>query len=373
MEEAVLTGESLPVDKVVVGQAGAEVDDEADRLWSGTLVTRGSGQGAVTETGVGTRFGRIAERLRKPRTETPLQRELGGLTARLGTIAVALAVGVFLLMIVGAGATGASLQRAFLTAVALAVAAVPEGLAAVTTVALALGVRRMAERGAIVRRLPAVEALGAVDILAIDKTGTVTENRMQVAGLHTADATADSLDELPPSLADPVRRVAVLCNDAELEPPLGDPLEIALLQAVGPQAVDDLRHVHTRCAALPFDAERRRMTAVTTDGGSLTVHVKGAPEELLERCTDVLLGDGSSAQLTDVRREELATAAAALAQWGSRVLGLACSESTGYPKTSPTRRPSSRFSHSSTCGTRSGRRPRTPCETSATRASGSSW
>ena len=332
VDEAVLTGESLPVPKVVGGRTDtAAAGDRDGLLHSGTMVTRGGALGQVRATGRATALGAIAQQLRDVRSEpTPLQRQLDGLTRRLGTAAVVIAATAFGLALVVVDGLG--VEGAFLTAVALSVAAVPEGLAAVTTVALALGVGRMAERGAIVRRLSAVETLGATDVLVIDKTGTVTENRMQLTAVIGYDGTVWDAAVAPTHVLDAVRPVLLLCNDATIEPPTGDPTERALLDLTTVAELDTIRGRHPRLGVAPFDSDRKRMSTMHLLDGTRTVLVKGAPESVLPLGIAVLdTGTGSTRPLDDAGREVLASAADGLAAGGQRVLALARREAGGVP------------------------------------------
>ncbi len=314
VDESVLTGESLPVAK----DARAVPDERAslaDRTWmtyTGTLVSRGAARGLVVATGTGTELGKVAARLRGGETSTPLADDLARLTARLGAVAVVIAGGVFILTFTRMGLSADALQRAFLPAVALAVAAVPEGLATVVTVGLALGVRRMAEHGAIVRRLLAVETLGQATVILTDKTGTLTENRMRVEAVVLPGRGAVSPAELDPDERRRVAEVALLCNDATLEPQSGDPLEVALLEAFREDAPAVERDSGPRLATAPFDAERKLMSTVYATARGAVLLVKGAPESVAGRST-----------LSGSQRDALLAGVEALAGRGMRTLALA--------------------------------------------------
>ena len=316
VDEAALTGESLPVGK------DASMDG-ARSASMGTLVTRGSGTGVVSATGPHTQLGRIAARLTEARRPTPLQEELRRLTAALGAVAVAAAAVTFGATALTQGITSDSLQRTFLTVVALAVAAVPEGLATVVTVSLAVGVTRMAQRGAIVRRLPAVETLGTTTVIATDKTGTLTQNRMAVVGTWFPED-----DAVRHELA---REIAALCNDATSGSPLDDPLESALLEWVGESSVESLRSHHPRLSSRPFDPDRKMMSVVVDGAGSARLLVKGAPERVVDACDGV---HGSRDALTPASARPILDAADELAGRGLKVLALA----TGPPESAASER-----------------------------------
>ena len=326
IDESVLTGESLPVSKDADALVAPDVGlaDQRSMAFTGTHVTRGGASGIVVATGSNTIFGEIAERLVGREAPTPLQHELRALTARLGGLAVAIAAGVFALTLIRTGVSAEGAERAFLASVALAVAAVPEGLATVVTVALALGVRRMAGRGAIVRRLPAVETLGSTTVLLTDKTGTLTENRMELAAVAVAGADPIRPEGMPIAVADLVSEVAMLCNDAAVDPPIGDPIDVALLQAFGTERLHTLTSRFPRIAGLPFDATRRRMTTLhRRDDGRLLLFVKGAPETVLELCSRTLTNDGTLAALDPATMDALRTVSDDQASRGIRMLALA--------------------------------------------------
>ncbi len=298
VDEAPLTGESESVAKVNNALADVSAGAPADQLnmaFSGTAVTYGRARGVVVATGMATAIGRIAELLQQGAEEpTPLQKRLGELGRWLAVAALIICGLVF-----GSGILrGEDPQEMFLISVSLAVAAIPEGLPAVVTISLALGARRMAQRRALVRRLPAVETLGSVSVICSDKTGTLTENRMLVERLWTpageyrvgGDGYAPegrvepSPDDDP--LADRAARVAAACNDATLVPPAGpdggwsitgDPTEGALVAFAAKLGVHqrDLHASHPRVAEVSFDAERRYMTTLHTP---LHEHPEPLPE-----------------------------------------------------------------------------------------------
>ncbi|MBN3929588.1 cation-translocating P-type ATPase [Streptomyces verrucosisporus] len=355
VDESALTGESVPVDKDA--RAGGP---EAGALRAGTVVVRGRAVATVTATGADSALGRIAALLRPRRDPTPLQRRLAGLGRVLAAVTVALCLLVLLLGL----ARGQSLETMAVTAISLAVAAVPESLPAVVTLALALGARRMAARNALVRRLPAVETLGSVTVLATDKTGTLTEGRMVVERVWTPRGTVrltgggyepagemlsdgggsggggsgEDADGRPaPATAQAVRALltaAVLCNDAALRPPhegeerwsaLGDPTEAALLAAAAKAGLDrdGVLRARPRIGEVPFDSLRKRMTTVHREpSGGRLVCLKGAPEAVL---------NGSLLDETPLRLERAHREAAALSAEGYRVLAVASGPLDGEP------------------------------------------
>jgi P-type Ca2+ transporter type 2C len=306
VDESILTGESLPVAKALRPNG----NDPPSRAFAGTIVVSGEGLGTATATGASSSLGRIAAELGVEPTPTPLQRQLGRLSRTLGVAAVAVALGVFALTLVRFGLGEEQLREAFLSSVALAVAAVPEGLPAVVTVVLALGVRAMAERGAIVRRLPAVETLGSADVILSDKTGTLTENRMR-ADRFMVPGIAPDVDVVP----DALREAIALGCDATLEPSTGDPVEVAMLEAIGADRVRMIRSGARRLASIPFDAGSRRTVTLSERGANLIAVIKGAPEVVLGASVDAWgRSDGS------LDREEVLRDVEALASSGSRVI-----------------------------------------------------
>ncbi|BFH75768.1 cation-transporting P-type ATPase [Thermus thermophilus] len=285
VDESVLTGESVPVEKGV-----------GEEVFAGTLLVRGRALLEVTRTGAQSAMGRIAHLLAEMEEEkTPLERRLHAFGHRVARLVLLLALGLLLLGFLVEGVSA----KVVLFAVALAVAAVPEGLPAVLTLALALGVERMARRKAVVRRLAAVEALGSVTVIATDKTGTLTENRMEVQKVVGPDPQRALL-------------AMVLCNDADLETGAGDPLELGLLRyAARHLNVQQVRHEHPRLSERPFDSAWKYMRVTTPEGSFL----KGAPEALIPRLA-----------LSPEDKASLLEQAEAYAKEGFRVLALAHGE-----------------------------------------------
>jgi P-type Ca2+ transporter type 2C len=360
VEEAALTGESEPVEKhtQALDKPDLPVGDRRNMVYMGTVVTYGRGLAVITSTGMSTELGRIAELIQTVEREpTPLQRRLAQLGKGLAVAALSIVAVVFVLGLL----RGEDWQLMLLTAISMAVAAVPEGLPAVVTIALALGAQRMLKRQALIRKLPAVETLGSVTVICSDKTGTLTENRMTVTVLDVLGEESQQVDTLlqegiPVADADllPGRRPAVrslglltkaiaLCNDASLEPTpeggyraVGDPTEGALVVAAAElglvKAELDVRW--PRVGEAPFTSERKRMTTVhrvtvtpeQTDApwasGSYVAFAKGAVDSLLEISTSVWTGD-EELPLNDELRARIVAANDRLASQGQRVLGVA--------------------------------------------------
>ncbi|MDQ2074164.1 calcium-translocating P-type ATPase, PMCA-type [Haloarcula sp. H-GB4] len=322
VDEAALTGESTPVAKETEPvDPDAPLAERKSMVYKGTNVTRGSGVAVLTATGMDTEVGAIARQLASTEeTDTPLQTELDTLGRTLGVGVMVLAAFVVPLLVF----QGTELVQAALTAISLAVAAVPEGLPAVVTLTLALGVRKMADENALVRRLPAVEALGSVDVICTDKTGTLTEGRMSVSQIWVNDAVVDS-DEMDgealPNRVATVLRAGTLCSDATLE--AGDPTEQAIVMAAAESGIDveRLREEHPRTDEIPFSSERKWMGTVHDD----TVYVKGAPEVILSKCARVLTDTGPT-DLTPDKAEQIREQVGAFADDALRVLAVAYTE-----------------------------------------------
>ncbi len=297
VDEATLTGESFPVDKVVSDalRPGALLGERLGEAFGGTLVVRGRGVGIVTATGRATQFGAIATALQAP-AEPPLVGELRGVAARMSILAVLVGSALVPLVLLRGRGDPDQVVTALLAGVALAVAAIPEGMATIVVTALALGARRMARRGAIVRRLAAMEALGGADVICSDKTGTMTTGRLVVGDAVAVDGREEEM-----------WRALLRCSDAH--DGSGDPLEVALSEAAAARGVvaEGVRRVDER----PFDTTTRCMASVDTVNGGAVLSLKGAPEVVLARCVPGATVD------------HLDAAAARLATEGMRVLAVA--------------------------------------------------
>lgn len=348
-QEASLTGESTPVQKQAERLETTEVPlaDQHNMVFMGTVAVSGKARGLVVATGLKTELGRIASMIQKAaeaeRDETPLQRRLEQfgytlLWLALGVVTVVFALGYF---------RGEPLVEMFLTSVSLAVAAVPEGLPAVVTITLAMGVTRMAKRHALIRKLPAVETLGSATVICTDKTGTLTKNEMTVTrvmmdnahfevtgeGYEPAGEIREAYFDLSP-LTPGLRQLltaAVLCNGATLQQEngtwqiIGDPTEGALLVAAAKAGLmkAELERRAPLDREVPFDAERKMMTIVRRTEQGRMAYCKGAPDVLLKRCAARLTLDGRIEDLDEVHRQLISEANASLAQQALRVLGVA--------------------------------------------------
>ncbi|HUS71343.1 MAG TPA: cation-translocating P-type ATPase [Anaerolineae bacterium] len=349
VDEASLTGESVPVkkDADVVLPDDAPLGDRRNMVYSSTVVTYGKGTAVVTNTGMDTELGKIAHLVQTMgREQTPLQEQLevvGRLLVYgcLLIVAVVFALGLW---------RGVPPVEMFLTAVSLAVAAIPEGLPAVVTIALALGVRRMVQRNALIRKLPSVETLGSATVICTDKTGTLTQSKMTVRKIGLLDSiidvTGDGYDpEGEFRIGDqPVEganrdlelalRIGVLCNNASLRQEVGDgsgwgivgdPTEGALLAVAGKAGLwrSELETGHTMVYELPFDSDRKRMTTIWRgpDGGT-TAYVKGAPDVVVRLCTHVQ-DNGRVRAATSEDRERLLAVNDGFANEAMRVLAVA--------------------------------------------------
>jgi Ca2+-transporting ATPase len=346
-DEAPLTGESFPVEKdLKVLPEAAPVGDRKNMVFTGTAVTYGRGKAVVTDTGVKTEFGKIAAELATVSQEkTPLEKRTEEIGKWLGIIAVSVCALVVITSIVRE-AIGGTLDLQFtltmlLFAIALAVAAVPEALAAIVTGALAIGMHEMAKRNALVRKMPAVETLGCTTVICSDKTGTLTKGEMtvrrvfgggkfvDVSGVGYAPEGGLSSASDTPSLA-MLFKGGILCNDSSLLEDggkwfiKGDPTEGALL-VLGAKAGlgrDEIREQSPRIGEFPFSSDRKRMTTIHRTEGGNRAFVKGAPEVVLDRCSSLLNGDETTA-LDDHERKKILSANEEMATDALRVLAIA--------------------------------------------------
>ena len=328
IEEAALTGESLPVDKDTgpTHPVEAALGDRHGMAYKGTSVAIGRGTGIVVATGARTELGRIAAMLEGADTmRSPLQQRLASFGRRLALMVIGLCVVIFVTGLL----RGEPLVLMFMTALSLAVAAIPEALPAVITVSLALGARRMVKQHALIRRLPAVETLGSVTFICTDKTGTLTENRMHVDTVRDAsgyalsrELTRASTDAQPLALS----AVLVLCTDVQQAPDgtlVGDPTETALVRWATAEGVDTdtLRQQWPRIAEVPFTSERARMTTVHRAPSQATrvACTKGAPERVIPACDRIQSGE----RIVPIDRDAVLRAAEQMAADGLRVLAVA--------------------------------------------------
>lgn len=336
VEESALTGESVPVEKQAEMVADGElpIGDRLNMAYMNSNVTYGRAMGIVVATGMQTEVGRIAGMIEAAdETTTPLQANLTQLGKSLTILILVIAAVVF-----GIGMLRGqeSLINMLLTAISLAVAAIPEGLPAIVTITLALGTQRMAKRHALVRKLPAVETLGSTDIIASDKTGTLTQNKMTVEKLVLNQELVDArTTELP--LDSHLAQVMILSNDTKImsDGLAGDPTETALIQYNLDQnyPVDQLLEQRPRVNEVPFDSERKLMSTVhPLEDGRFLVAVKGAPDELLKRVTQVET-NGEVEPLTKTSRDQILSVNHELATQALRVLAFAYKIVTSVPAT----------------------------------------
>ena len=335
IEESALTGESLPAEKdatfVPRGMAGdVPLGDRLHMAYMSTIVTYGRGRGIVTATGLHTEIGRIASMIRETKEEpTPLQKRLGELGTLLSILSLLLCALLFVIGIL----QRRNLFDMLITAISLAVAAVPEGLPAIVTICLALSVTRMVRVHTIIRKLPSVETLGCVSVICSDKTGTLTQNRMRavscLCGLSLIPAANTALQEH----ADFLNGIA-LCNDALLSPEknIGDPTELALLELAAQHGLkkEILEKTMPRLKELPFDSRRKMMTTLHRLGSGSISYTKGAPDEILKLCAHIQL-HGKILPLTTAHRTEIQRQMKQMSSQALRTLAIAMKKNTSGP------------------------------------------
>lgn len=315
--ESALTGESLPVEKDVEPIRGeAALGDRKNMVFSGGFVTYGRGRFLVTATGMDTEMGKIAALLKGTEAKkTPLQISLDQFGRRLSAIILAVCAVLFGVSVV---ARHENVMNAFLFAVALAVAAIPEALSSIVTIVLSFGTRKMAKENAVIRKLQAVEGLGSVSVICSDKTGTLTQNRMTVRKLYIVGRVIDAADaNFSDPIQEPLLRSAQLCNDATVDDggEVGDPTETALVRLGEDHGFDEeaTRARWPRLAEIPFDSDRKLMSTVHEMTGGRLMVTKGAVDVLLDRCI-----------LSPAERAAVEQANEAFSKEGLRVLAFAC-------------------------------------------------
>jgi Ca2+-transporting ATPase len=327
IEESTLTGESVPVDKdatLVLSSEDTPLGDQKNMLFMSTLATYGRGVGIAVSTGMNTQIGKIAKMLdEKVDNETPLQKKLAELGKYLGFGALFICALMFVVGVL----QKRDLFEMLLTSISLAVAAIPEGLPAIVTIVLAMGVQKMIKENAIVRKLPAVETLGSVNIICSDKTGTLTQNKMTVTKFYV-DGYLGNIDSL--NINDNEHMLLlenlILCNDATYteNSKTGDPTEIALLEAGVNYNVfkDELEKSHQRTSEVPFDSDRKLMTTVNKYYNEYHVMTKGAIDNLLNICSKTYI-KGNIVELTPDIKEKILAASYGMSDDALRVLGAA--------------------------------------------------
>ena len=304
-QESSLTGESVPVEKSIEAIEGEEIGigDRVNMLFSSSLITYGRGKAIVVETGMNTEVGKIAGMLNNTeKQETPLQRRLNSLGKTLGIAALAICAFIFVLGLL----QGKDVISMFMTAVSLAVAVIPEGLVAVSTIVLAIGVQKMVKKNAIVKKLPAVETLGSSTVICSDKTGTLTQNKMTVEKVFCNDVTADVNKVETTEDFNKLVYNGMLCNDSrmlETGELAGDPTETALIDmAFDLEYQEAIVRENLRVEEVPFDSNRKLMTTVNENNGKYRVYTKGGVDELLARCNSYLFKGEIRTNLEDYSR-----------------------------------------------------------------------
>ena len=327
VEEAALTGESVPVDKSLdklelKGEKDITLGDRFNMVYMGSNIVYGRGKAVIVSTGMQTEMGKIATAISMSKdNETPLQLKLNQLSKTLSYLVLGICIFIFGVSVIRSGFARDTILDTFLIAVSLAVAAIPEGLAAVVTIVLSIGVTNMSHHNAIIRKLTAVETLGCAQVICSDKTGTLTQNKMTVVDTY---ATEQIL----------MAKAMTLCNDAELENDkvIGEPTECALVVYAQKMGIDknEFKDKYPRVAELPFDSKRKMMSTIHQDENGFIQYTKGAPDELFKHCV-AMIKDGKEIHLTDELRDEIITENKRLASQALRVLAAAYRLHTTIP------------------------------------------
>lgn len=329
IEEAALTGESVPVNKVMEllslknGEKEVSLGDRKNMAYMGSTVVYGRGKAVVVATGMETEMGKIADAIAQTQeNETPLQIKLKQLSKILSILVIGICVFIFAFSLIRNGDfSGEVVLDTFMVAVSLAVAAIPEGLAAVVTIVLSIGVTNMSKRNAVIRRLTAVETLGCTQIICSDKTGTLTQNKMTVVDHYAADESM-------------LAKAMALCCDAELEngSAVGEPTECALVNYAASLNLlkPDLKKEYPRIGEAPFDSSRKMMSTVHKDNDEILQFTKGAPDEILRLCT-YFVEEGKILPITEEKRAEILKENKRMADKALRVLAAACYNHTSMP------------------------------------------
>ena len=332
IQEAALTGESVPVDKNddIIDKEEIGIGDRTNCAFSSSLVTYGRGKGIVVATGMNTEVGKIASMIQEvDDSETPLKRRLEALGKTLGIVALCICILIFA---VGSFVYGKEMLTMFMTAVSLAVAAIPEGLPAISTIVLSIGVQRMVKRNAIIRTLPSVETLGSATVICSDKTGTLTQNKMTVEKIFYNDEVF-TVEEKENNIDDHLNLLInsmILCNDTKIKEEneklltIGDPTETALVDLGIKYKIvkTDVENLYKRVEEIPFDSDRKLMTTVHEKDGKYIVYTKGAVDELLARCTRIYINN-QEIDLSNEHIEEISKINYEMGSNALRVLAMA--------------------------------------------------
>ena len=328
--ESTLTGESVPVKKLIdIINKKAQVADQKNMVFSGTSIISGIGKAVVAATGENTEIGKIATLIQETeKGSTPLQKQLKTLSKQLGIGTIIICIVTFILLYV----KGSLLFESLIVGIALAVAAIPEGLPAIVTMGLALGSQRMIKHNVLIRKLPSVETLGSTTVICADKTGTLTLNKMTVTKLYINGAAISAENKLKKDKATELLfNIGVLCNNAKLDhkTSFGDPTEIALLEIAANYGMkkEELQNKYQKVHEIPFSSERKMMSTINKHGNKKFMFTKGAPDVILKYCTRLYL-NGRITPLTGKIKNDILKANEEFAKSALRVLGFAYKEAS---------------------------------------------